>query len=53
MELRICGTEQELAKFLKALGNGKVIAKTLVSEVKPKEKVTNSKKLVDITSISI
>lgn len=47
MELRIVGTETELAEFLKALGNGKVIAKTLVSEVKPKEKVTNSKKLVD------
>lgn len=46
MELRIVGTETELAEFLKALGNGKVIAKTLVSEVKPKKKVTNPK-LVD------
>ena len=44
MELRIIGTEHELAEFLKALGSGKVIAETLVSEVKPKPK---SNKLVD------
>ena len=36
MELRICGTEQELAEFLKALGNGRVIAETVVSATKPK-----------------
>ena len=29
MELRICGSEQELAKFLKALGAGEVIAKVV------------------------
>ena len=49
MELRICGTEQELAEFLKALGNSKVIAKTLVSSTKPKTnpKLVNTKYLAD------
>ena len=43
MELRIVGTEQELAEFLKALGNGKVIAKTLASSTKPKKTVVKPK----------
>lgn len=34
MELKICGTEQELAEFLKALGTAKVITKAVVDKPK-------------------
>lgn len=45
MELRICGTEQKLAEFLKALGTAKVIANAVVD--KPKAVPKTKTKFVD------
>ena len=45
MELRIVGTNEELADFLKALGTGKVVAKAIkVENPNPKKSVAKPKK---------
>ena len=47
MELRICGTEQELAEFLKALGTAKVIANAVVDKPKVISKLVDTKYLAN------
>jgi len=45
MELRIVGTNEELADFLKALGTGKVVAEAIkVEDINPKKSVAKPKK---------
>ena len=47
MELRIVGTETELAEFLKALGTAKVIANAVIDKPKTKTKFVDTKYLAN------